>query len=177
MEHGGLSQSGRPVGVSCPVSIRRSIFRGSYRLGCRLLPVLPQWPGELVLIKFLNTQLAEELEEGMFDFLQGRVLEVAVIDFGIGVRIGKCDTRFVRAPEGAITDATIVAKAADFLAIASGGEDPDTLFFHRRLSISGDTELGLTAKNRLDAIDRSRIPERAQHWLLLMAAALADATP
>ena len=30
-------------------------------------------------------------------------------------------------------------------------EDPDTLFFSRRLVIEGDTELGLALKNALDA--------------------------
>ncbi|MGL6041779.1 MAG: ubiquinone anaerobic biosynthesis accessory factor UbiT, partial [Deefgea sp.] len=29
----------------------------------------------------------------------------------------------------------------------------DTLFFQRRLSITGDTELGLTLKNLMDATD------------------------
>jgi predicted lipid carrier protein YhbT len=32
-------------------------------------------------------------------------------------------------------------------------EDPDTLFFSLRLSMEGDTELGLLVKNTLDAID------------------------
>jgi predicted lipid carrier protein YhbT len=31
--------------------------------------------------------------------------------------------------------------------------DADTLFFDRRLSIEGDTELGLLLKNTLDALD------------------------
>ena len=35
-------------------------------------------------------------------------------------------------------------------------EDPDTLFFHRRLSIEGDTELGLLVKNLLDRIELPR---------------------
>ncbi|HLV27960.1 MAG TPA: SCP2 sterol-binding domain-containing protein, partial [Burkholderiaceae bacterium] len=33
------------------------------------------------------------------------------------------------------------------------GEDPDTLFFSRRLVMEGDTELGLLVKNTLDALD------------------------
>jgi predicted lipid carrier protein YhbT len=32
-------------------------------------------------------------------------------------------------------------------------QDPDTLFFHRKLAIEGDTELGLVVKNLLDRID------------------------
>jgi len=34
-------------------------------------------------------------------------------------------------------------------------EDPDTLFFNRKLVIEGDTELGLIVKNLLDSIDWS----------------------
>ena len=32
-------------------------------------------------------------------------------------------------------------------------EDPDTLFFNRKLQIEGDTELGLITKNLLDSVD------------------------
>jgi predicted lipid carrier protein YhbT len=32
-------------------------------------------------------------------------------------------------------------------------EDPDTLFFSRRLLMEGDTELGLLVKNTLDALE------------------------
>jgi predicted lipid carrier protein YhbT len=41
----------------------------------------------------------------------------------------------------------------DFWLMASGGEDPDTLFFQRRLAIEGDTECGLILKNLLDALE------------------------
>jgi predicted lipid carrier protein YhbT len=37
-------------------------------------------------------------------------------------------------------------------------EDPDTLFFQRRLTIEGDTELGLEVKNILDALDHENLP-------------------
>jgi predicted lipid carrier protein YhbT len=37
--------------------------------------------------------------------------------------------------------------------LARRQEDPDTLFFSRRLSMEGDTELGLLVKNTLDAIE------------------------
>jgi predicted lipid carrier protein YhbT len=48
---------------------------------------------------------------------------------------------------------TIRATAYDFLMLATRREDPDTLFFSRRLAIEGDTELGLFTKNALDALD------------------------
>jgi predicted lipid carrier protein YhbT len=37
--------------------------------------------------------------------------------------------------------------------LAKRQEDPDTLFFNRRLSMEGDTELGLIVKNALDALE------------------------
>jgi predicted lipid carrier protein YhbT len=45
--------------------------------------------------------------------------------------------------------------------LVSRQEDPDTLFFLRRLMIEGDTELGLAVKNLLD----SRDPDDLPHWL------------
>jgi len=47
----------------------------------------------------------------------------------------------------------ISAGARDFLRLARREADADTLFFDRRLSIEGDTELGLLLKNTLDALD------------------------
>lgn len=37
--------------------------------------------------------------------------------------------------------------------LAQRQEDPDTLFFNRRLSMEGDTELGLVVKNTLDGLE------------------------
>jgi predicted lipid carrier protein YhbT len=51
------------------------------------------------------------------------------------------------------TDLVISATARDFLTLALREEDADTLFFARRLTMTGDTELGLLVKNTLDAID------------------------
>ena len=50
-------------------------------------------------------------------------------------------------------DLKISASAHDFMLLARRQEDPDTLFFSRRLSMEGDTELGLLVKNTLDAIE------------------------
>ena len=61
-------------------------------------------------------------------------------------------------------DLTIAANAADFLALARREQDPDTLFFSRRLVMEGDTELGLMLKNMLDAMDLSVFDPR--HWQL-----------
>lgn len=41
----------------------------------------------------------------------------------------------------------------DFLALLQRNEDPDTLFFQRRLCIEGDVEAGLHVKNLIDSLD------------------------
>jgi len=56
-------------------------------------------------------------------------------------------------PAGENSDVSIRGALADFLLLATRGEDPDTLFFARRLSLEGDTEAGLFIKNQLDALE------------------------
>ena len=50
-------------------------------------------------------------------------------------------------------DVRISGTLADFFRLATRAEDPDTLFFQRRLCIEGDTETGLYLKNILDAAE------------------------
>lgn len=50
-------------------------------------------------------------------------------------------------------DVCISGNVEDFWQLATRREDPDTLFFNRRLCIEGDTETGVHIKNLLDALD------------------------
>ena len=50
-------------------------------------------------------------------------------------------------------DVRISGNLNDFWQLASRSEDPDTLFFNRRLAIEGETEAGLYLKNLLDGMD------------------------
>ena len=54
---------------------------------------------------------------------------------------------------GAPWDVRIRGRFDDFWQLATRGEDPDTLFFQRRLTIEGETETGLTLKNLLDGLE------------------------
>jgi predicted lipid carrier protein YhbT len=55
---------------------------------------------------------------------------------------------------GAPAELELGATMADLLSLMRADTDADTLFFQRRLRISGDTELGLIVKNWLDAAPR-----------------------
>lgn len=50
-------------------------------------------------------------------------------------------------------DVTMRGALRDFVALARREQDPDTLFFQRRLVVEGETETGLHLKNLLDGWD------------------------
>ena len=55
-------------------------------------------------------------------------------------------------------ESTVRGSATDLLLLASRLEDADTLFFQRRLQLTGDVELGLTVRNLLDQLPWEKIP-------------------
>ena len=127
---------------------------------------LPPYPGSVLFACALNVALRPHLPADVKASLQGRPLRIAVTDARVAFDFTWQGDRFAALPRGARADLDIAASARDFVALARREEDPDTLFFSRRLAMSGDTELGLLVKNTLDAIE-SPLP----HGL---RAALAD---
>ena len=82
--------------------------------------------------------------------LRGKVLRLEIAGLGFGPQL-TLDAIGLRPAFGA-PDVTMRASLADFVALALRREDPDTLFFARRLVLEGDTALGLEIKNALDAL-------------------------
>ena len=114
---------------------------------------LPQWPPTLVLVTALNVALDRLLPRAPLEPLVGKVVCIEVSDAGLALRF-RLTPRGFRACLGAPpADLTIRAVAADYVALALRREDPDALFFARRLIMEGDTELGLIVKNTLDAVE------------------------
>lgn len=115
----------------------------------RPLGLLPAGLHSRALALVCNQVLREPLDRGEMDFLQGRTLEIQVLDLGICCRVtlGAGALRASRASP----DVRIEGRCGDLLLLASQQEDPDSLFFSRRLRLQGDTELGLHLKNFLDA--------------------------
>lgn len=121
-----------------------------------LLSRLPAYPGSALLVAALNLALARHLPADVGQLLQGKRMRVQVRDARVTFDFAWNGQRFApHAPldEPAKADVTLSATAHDFLLLAQRQQDPDTLFFSRRLSMEGDTELGLVVKNALDAIE------------------------
>ncbi|MEZ5665344.1 MAG: SCP2 sterol-binding domain-containing protein [Burkholderiaceae bacterium] len=118
-----------------------------------LLARLPAYPGSVLLVAGLNLALARQLPDDVKEHLQGRRMRIAVRDAGLKFDFAWQDGQFRACRPHPEVDLTIGASAHDFVRLARRQVDPDTLFFNRRLSMEGDTELGLVVKNALDALD------------------------
>lgn len=121
-----------------------------------LVSRLPQLPPSVAVALALNVARDTVFDRETLARLDGRVLRIAVRDAGLTLSVRVRGARFHPALATSPADVTIAACAHDFLLLALREEDPDTLFFSRRLAMEGDTELGLAVKNALDAADLSR---------------------
>ena len=119
------------------------------RLGARL----PQLPPTLALVGGLNLALDRVLPRDTLEPLTGKRLQLKVTDAGMALRFTLTPRGFRPLLDSGAPDLTISATTRDYLALALREEDPDTLFFSRRLLMEGETDLGLLVKNTLDAVD------------------------
>lgn len=136
---------------------------------------LPNQPPAWLFAQILNTVLAPRLDPDLLDALAGRRVRLRVTDARVFADYAVGNGRFRALFSRGAPDVVISASAWDFLQLARRAEDPDTLFFGRRLLIEGDTELGLRLKNALDALDLppldasffapSRVIEHVRTWL------------
>ncbi|MFW7341110.1 SCP2 sterol-binding domain-containing protein [Pollutimonas sp. H1-120] len=121
----------------------------------KLLSHLPAYPGSLVFTAGLNLMLASHLPADTLRMLQGKALRIQPRDAGVAFDFMWSGTSFKAIAPATQPDLTIAANVHDFYLLMQRREDPDTLFFSRRLSMEGDTELGLLVKNSLDSMDLS----------------------
>jgi len=118
-----------------------------------LLGRLPAYPGSLLFVTGLNVALAKQLALDVTQMLSGKKLRLRVTDAQWAFDFEWKNGRFVASQNTGPADLTISASAHDLVLLARRQEDPDTLFFNRRLAMEGDTELGLLVKNTIDAIE------------------------
>lgn len=84
--------------------------------------------------------------------LEGKKLSIRITDIPVDLRFTIRDSKLHRTVTGE-WDVRISGELVSFWLLATRAEDPDTLFFNRRLNIEGDTETGLHVKNILDALE------------------------
>ena len=118
----------------------------------RLVAALPSYPASLAFAAAGNLVAWPALRDQDWSAVAGQVLCVQVEDLGLGLHFSVGGKGFQAEPAG---NAAVIfrARVRDLARLALRLEDPDTLFFDRRLRIEGDTDLGLRVKNMLDAIE------------------------
>lgn len=121
----------------------------------RLAQRMPR-PSSAAFAALLNVALRRDLPDDVYRQLIGRGVEIAVSDWGLRLRVCVMPRGFMPVRGDIATDLCISASARDFALLASGDEDPDTLYFDRRVVVEGDTELALLIKNTLDALPARR---------------------
>ena len=111
-----------------------------------------------VIEQLLQLQFKHSLEDGDLDFLENRWLKIEVTDLQLIWFVSLIENKLVVSREE-IADVSFIGNANDMIMIATRRQDPDTLFFQRRLIVEGDTELGLYVKNLMDSIELESMPK------------------
>ena len=99
------------------------------------------------------------MDDGEIDFLDEKIAEVEIRDIEakwyftkIGQQLVMLDLEKAQSISP-VPDVIFSASVDALVLMASQKIDPDTLFFNRKLRITGDTELGLEIKNLFDQFD------------------------
>jgi predicted lipid carrier protein YhbT len=119
----------------------------------KLVSRLPTFPPSFAFTSMLNLALGSIIRKEYLQPLHGKQIAIHVKDLGVSLYFTVNSEKFLPTRSGKVPDLSFRATAQDFFLLATRKEDPDTLFFSRRLEVEGDTELGLVAKNTLDALE------------------------
>jgi len=120
--------------------------------------LLPEWLHGTAAAQVLNRLFARERLQGDLDFLEGRRVRIVLADAAAAFTLTLEGGLLRPAPVDALPDLTVSGSLYDYLLLVTGREDPDTLFFQRRLHTAGDTGLGVHLKNFLAAVDPASLP-------------------
>ncbi len=143
-----------------------SIINNTKRLAGHALRLPPFSLQKQVFQQVVKRVFAEPLAQGDLDFLEGHKFKITLLDLQVSWVTGLEQGRLVLHPIETLADAHISGNVDEFILLATGQEDPDTLFFQRRLNIEGNTEISLAIKNVMDSIGPLSLPAPVQSMLL-----------
>lgn len=148
-------------------SMAKQLLEFGPKLARRPLGLVPFRLKAEILERLLGQLLAQQANDEELDFLKGNWVAIDILDLGLRFEVSFDSRWLVREPEAAAV--TFSGQSKELLLVAAGKEDPDTLFFQRKLSIEGDTELGLEVKNLLLSIEFDTMPSPLRHSIEKLA--------
>lgn len=116
------------------------------------LRILPDTVHAAVIACCFNHLLRGQALASRLGEIEGKSIAIHIRDTGAHIHFRIRNRRLQPAALTA-ADVTISGNLDDFWQLATHREDPDTLFFRRRLNIEGETETGVHIKNLLDALE------------------------
>ena len=131
----------------------------------RIVISAPRILNYAVTQKLLNSAFEQQINEGDFDFLENRTLQVEIIDANLFVGLSFSQNKITCHHVNSMpnqSDATLSIDTLNAIQLLQQEVDPDTLFFQRKLKINGDTELAHQVKNTIDTLDPTVIPQFIQ---------------
>ena len=126
------------------------LLKSTAAIPLRVVPVPFQAVALTIAINHVLS--GQSLKERLWE-LDNKSVSVHVLDIPWLMHFHIRRGRIRAAPELSSTDVAISGNLRGFLQLLAGREDPDTLFFQRRLNMEGDTATGVYIKNMLDALE------------------------
>lgn len=115
-------------------------------------PGIETAPSRLFAPLFNHWARGQSLVESLAT-LEGKRVRIQMTDAPLRLQWIIASGRLTAADARAPAHVTLRGRLRDFWRLATRAEDPDTLFFERRLAVEGETETGLAIKNALDALE------------------------
>lgn len=114
---------------------------------------VPDTVHQHALSRIANLMLRDESMQARLAPIEGRRLRLMIVDCDSRCQFQVQNQRLRPVSAKHVPNVQITGTLVDFLLLATRAEDPDTLFFSRRLSLEGETETALHFKNVIDSLD------------------------
>lgn len=126
--------------------------------------LVPEKVQQTLLLSVLSKVLTQALEDGELAFLQNNWLHIDITDvpFHFYLSVNENNGLILQKKLEQEVNVRFAGDTQSMLQLMSRNIDPDTLFFQRKLLVTGDTELGLEIKNFLDDMDLDNLPSLLQ---------------
>jgi O2-independent ubiquinone biosynthesis accessory factor UbiT len=118
----------------------------------KMIGRLPAYPASQAFVTAFNLTVWKKLQDLDWDGLYGKTFSVVIKDLQLALQFSVTE-KGLRAIKTAEPDVIFTASFMDLVRLALRLEDPDALFFNRRLLIEGNTDIGLRVKNMLDGVE------------------------
>lgn len=137
--------------------LAQSMLTIAPRIISKPLAILPFQLKANIIARMLKLILVDQQRDGELTALEGHAIGVNVSDLKLTFEVMFSNDCWQVIPLCSPA-VTFTAPSDALLLVAAGKEDPDTLFFQRKLNIEGDTELGLEVKNLMLSIEFDALP-------------------